>query len=125
MNCLRLSAPATPPSSSWSDVRSQPFSCFTVPGGGSPIVQPPRSVSNDVAATDAPSSLTSVSSTQRPRPWTAGSVATVIDTSTCLPAYADRSIRQSVQPPELPVAAFHVPVVPVGEQVSPPPVTVW
>jgi hypothetical protein len=38
----------------------------------------------------------------------------VIDTSTCLPAYALRSTVQSWKPAELPVAAFHAPDVPVG-----------
>ena len=105
-------------------MRFQPFSCLTVPAGGGPIVHPPSSVSNEVAVVSPPA-VTSVSSTQAPRPWTAGSLATVIDTSTCLPANCDRSTRHCCQPPELPVAAFQAPVVPVGEQVSPPPVTVW
>jgi hypothetical protein len=42
-----------------------------------------------------------------------------MDTSTCWPAYADRSTSNSVQPLLGPVAAFQVPVVPVGEQSAP------
>jgi hypothetical protein len=44
----------------------------------------------------------------------AQSLTYAIDTSTDLPAYAPRSTFHCCQPAELPDAAFHVPVVPVG-----------
>jgi hypothetical protein len=43
----------------------------------------------------------------------------VIDSSTFLPANGVRSTFQSVNPFELPVAAFHEPLDPVGVQVNP------
>jgi hypothetical protein len=42
----------------------------------------------------------------------------VMETSTCFPAYADRSASKSFQPPLLPVAAFQSPVEPCGAQSS-------
>ena len=50
-----------------------------------------------------------------------------METSTCLPAYADRSMSHSCQPAELPLAACHVPVVPPAVHVVVPgnPVRVW
>ena len=42
-----------------------------------------------------------------------------MDSSTCCPAYADRSTDHSTQPWLEPEAACQSPVVPVGEQSSP------
>ena len=47
-----------------------------------------------------------------------------MEISTVLPAYAERLMLHSCQPPELPLAAFHAPVVPVGAHVEAP-VWVW
>jgi hypothetical protein len=44
----------------------------------------------------------------------------VIDTSMFLPANELRSTFQSWKPAELPVAAFHAPVVPVGAHANAP-----
>src|SRR6266540_1292177 len=99
------------PSSNAFTVRTQSLAFSGEPGGGPATVQPPRSDSNEVSV--------EVSSMNEPMPCVPQSLAYEIDTSTCLPAYADRSIDHSCQPPELPVAAFQVPVVPVGEQSAP------
>src|SRR6266508_5508364 len=106
------------PSSNAFAVRTQAVAFSGGPGGGPATVQPPRSDSNEVSV-DVPSTITEVSSMNEPMPCVPQSLAYEIDTSTCLPAYADRSIDHSCQPPELPVAAFQVPVVPVGEQSAP------
>ena len=93
-------------------VRAKLFEFGELPGGGPVTVQPPRSVSNDV---DSPVGSV-MSSTNVPSPWNAQSLAYAIETSTCLPAYAPRAIDHCSQPCERPLAAFHTPVVPVGEQ---------
>jgi hypothetical protein len=67
---------------------------------------------------------TSMSSTKTPRPWVAQSLAYAIDTSTFFPAKRERSTDHCCHPPELPEAAFHEPVVPVGEHV-PSALRVW
>ena len=54
----------------------------------------------------------------------AQSLAYAIETSTCLPAYRERSTDHCSQPFERPEAAFQVPVVPLGEQV-PSAFSVW
>ena len=45
--------------------------------------------------------------------WKPQSLSAVIEISTCVPAYAERSISNCCQPLELPFAAFHMPLVPV------------
>jgi hypothetical protein len=64
-----------------------------------------------------------MSSTKAPSFWVPQSLAYVIETSTCWPAYAPRLTDHCFQPPEFPEAAFHAPLVPVAVQV--PPVSVW
>src|SRR5215213_1208191 len=82
------------------------------PAGGPATVQPPSPSSNEVASVVAPR-VTVTSSRSRPGDGrVAQSVMYVIETSTCLPAYGVRSTFHCCQPPELPVAAFQVPVVP-------------
>ena len=65
-----------------------------------------------------------MSSTKSPRPCVDQSLTYVIDTSTCLPAYAPRLTSHCPQPCEEPEAAFHEPVVPVGEH-DPSAFRVW
>src|SRR5215468_9162350 len=74
-------------------------------------VQPSRPVSKDVLPSPVE---TAMSSTNMPSPWVAQSLTYVIDTSAVLPANAERSTSHCCQPAELPDAAFHAPVVPIG-----------
>ena len=98
------------------------FGFGALPGGGPVISQPPVSpFSNEVVPWPVD---TSMSSTKTPSPWMAQSLAYAIETSTWPPAYADRSTDHCCQPPELPDAAFHSPVVPVGSHVVAS-TTVW
>src|SRR6266545_246936 len=94
--------------------RAKLFALGALPGGGPVTSQPPESVSKDVLPSPVD---TAMSSTNTPSPWVAQSLAYPMDTSTCLPAYGERSTAHCCHPAELPDAAFQVPVVPVGLQV--------
>src|SRR5918995_880554 len=107
------------PSSNPSWVRIQSLELLAEPSGEPETVHTPRSVSNDVSDTAVPSASTDTSSRKTPMPCVAQSVTYEMDTSTCWPAYADRSTDHSDQPFEVPVAAFQAPVVPVGSQFGP------
>src|SRR4051794_15741028 len=80
-----------------------------LPSGGPVTVQPSSPVSNEVLL---PSGRV-MSSRKTPIPCDAQSLAYAIEISTFSPAYADRSMLHCCQPPELPLAAFQAPVVPV------------
>src|SRR6478609_5797795 len=84
-------------------------------------VHPSRPDSKDVLPSPVD---TAMSSTNMPRPWVAQSLTYAIDTSTVFPANAVRSTSHCCQPAELPEAAFHVPVEPVGLHV-PSALSVW
>src|SRR5918994_1168918 len=102
------------PSSNPSWVRIQSLELDAEPAGEPETVHPPRSVSNEVSDTAVPSASTDTSSRKTPMPCVAQSVTYEMDTSTCWPAYADRSTDHSDHPFEDPVAACQSPVVPVG-----------
>src|SRR5918992_4089298 len=138
MSSARFARPSTPskpkpknrPNSDFVTAASSKIRCERIqslrlldgPTGCAPgTVQPPRSVSKDVSATVAPPTVTFVSSTSMPGTVSVPqSVANTIEISTCLPAYLLRSTFHSCQPPELPEAACHSPVVPVGVHEPPP-----
>src|SRR6476469_10558643 len=81
---------------------------------GCVAVDPSRPDSKDVLPSPVD---TAMSSTNMPRPWVAQSLTYEIATSAVVPANAERSTSHCCQPPELPDAAFQVPVEPVGLQV--------
>src|SRR3990172_1606732 len=98
-------------------VRIQSFGFGELPSGAPGAVQPSMPVSNEVEPSPVD---TSMSSTNAPSPCVAQSLTYAIESSTCLPAYAERSTRHCCQPPEAPENAFHVPVVPVGVHIATP-----
>ena len=116
---MATTAPSSYPTSV---VRVQSLALIWLPGAGPATVQSPRSLSNDSVE---PSVDTVMSSTNDPMPCTPQSLTYEIDTSTWLPAYADRSMLQFSQPLERPDAAFHSPVVPVGSHAASAPFHVW
>src|SRR4029079_7140142 len=86
------------------------FGFGALPAGGPVAAQPSRLVSNGVVSPVA----NVTSATNAPSPCTDQSLAYAIEISTCLPAYAPRSIDHCSHPLDRPLAAFQTPVVPVG-----------
>src|SRR5215218_8937305 len=106
-----IEAPTGKPPAS---VISQLFALAPLPSGGPVTCQPPVSVpSNDVVPPGH-----AMSSRNTPRFCVPQSLMYAIEISTVLPAYVLRSIDHCCQPFELPDAAFHEPLVPVGAHVS-------
>src|SRR3954451_3906484 len=106
-----IAAPTGKPPAS---VTSQLLAFAPLPSGGPPICQPPVSPpSNEVK----PPGQTR-SSRNTPRFCVPQSLTYAIEISTVLPAQLSRSIDHCCQPPELPVAAFQTPVVPVDVHVA-------
>src|SRR5215211_1807525 len=84
------------------------------PGMVQPSIGSPSS-SNEVLPSPVETAMSSMNTPGNC--WKPQSLSDVIDSSTCLPAYCDRSTCHCCQPLELPLAAFHWPVLPVGVQV--------
>src|SRR5215218_3626097 len=114
-----IAAPTGKPPAS---VTSQVLAFAPLPSGGPAICQPPVSpASNEV---EPPGQA--MSSRNTPRFCVPQSLTYAIEISTVSPAQSSRLIDHCCQPPELPEAAFHSPLVPVGVHVGgSPAVYVW
>ena len=82
-----------------------PSSSCGAPGTVQPSIGSPSS-SNDVLPSPVETTMSSMNTPGNC--WRPQSLSDVIETSTCVPAYAERSTWNCCQPPELPFAAFHV-----------------